>query len=208
MPFDPRPFFPAQDAAYNLPMATFGVTAVDTIVGEDSAVGLVPYGVIIQEADGTLTAAVRGTDDSIEWVEDFDAIPVQTPLGIVARGIQVSFSAFRTTSGADLASYKVSRVEGHSRGGPLALLLSAKYGWPCLLYACPKLVSQQVLDKANILAGWHVNGDPVPDVAPGYPSPPNVQRIYPPPGIPILDLGKHHAFATYKAAIALALAPA
>ena len=190
-------------------MDTFGLDVIDTIVGDDAAVGSVPYGVIVRETDGTLTAAVRGTDDAIEWIEDFDVVPVQTALGIVARGIWVSFSSFRTTSGANLSTYRVSRVEGHSRGGPLALLLSAKYGWPCMIYACPKLLGQQVLDKADVISGWHVDGDPVTDVAPGYPQPPNVQRIHPPPGIPILDLGKHHIFSTYKSAIGLYLiAPA
>jgi len=197
---DPRPYFIDQDAAYALPAATAGVVAIDTVSGDDLT-GPHPYGLIAQEADGSLTFAIPGTDDGIEWVEDFDVFPISTPLGNVARGIWGAYSTFKTTSGAPLGSYKIARVVGHSRGCCMALLASAEYGWPCHLFAPPRLVGSAVVAKTSLLSAWHVDGDPVPDFAPGWAEIPGVQRITAPAGVEPWDIAAHHEFRTYKAAI-------
>ena len=197
---DPRPLFPAQAAAYALPQPVLGLNVVDVILGDDLT-GPVPYGLIVREADGSFTVSIRGTDDTVEWVEDFDVEPVDTSVGTMARGIAVTFGSLRTSSGRPLPAYAPARVQGHSRGAPIALALSAAFGWPAVLYACPKLVGADVIAKAKIDTVWHVNGDIVPDVSPTFPGLPNVVRIPPPPGIGLLDVSGHHVFSTYQAAI-------
>lgn len=194
---DPRLYFTAQDAAYSLPASAPGV--IETFLGDDET-GPVPYGVAMD--DGTV--AFRGTTDSVEWVEDFDIEQVNTPLGGVARGIQITFGSLRTVSGASLSNFGDYHVCGHSRGGPLALLWAVQFGSPeYCLFACPKLVQSDVLAKLGKLSGmaWHVDGDVVPDVDPFYPSLPKVTRIPAPARTDPFSLSAHHIFATYKAAI-------
>ena len=158
--FDPRPFFPAQEAAYALPVSGTASGLVDTLFGDDLD-GPTPYGALVTQPDGSLTLAVAGTRDTAEWILDFDFLPLDTPLGFMARGIWATAGTWRWLSGKPLASYSIARVEGHSRGAPLAITLSAMLGIPAILYACPKLVSQAVLDKAQIAAA----GDPAVQAA-------------------------------------------
>ena len=199
---DPRPFFAAQDAAYDLedPANVPGPQVLDVIIGNDTD-GASRYGVIWQEVDGTITAAYRGTSDKPEWAEDFDVTPVETRLGQVTAGIWITYGSQSLLSGKLLTAYKVARVVGHSRGGPLAICFSAEFGSTAIVFACPKLVGDDVLAKSKPDCGWHMWGDVIPDLDPDWPSLPLVQRIKPPKGVGFLDVEAHHIWENYKTAI-------
>jgi hypothetical protein len=198
--FDPRAFFPAQEAAYALPVSGMAPGLVDTLFGDDID-GPMPYGALVTQPDGSLTLAIAGTRDAAEWILDFDFFSIDTPLGAMARGIWQTAKSWRWVSGKPLNAYSIARIEGHSRGAPLAITLSAMLSIPAILYACPKLVGPDVLAKAQIAAAYWVDGDIVPLAAPVYPDIPNTVRLSAPSNIPLLSIRDHHIFATYEAAI-------
>jgi hypothetical protein len=204
MLFDPRPFFPAQEAAYALPVAGTVSGLVDTLFGDDID-GPMPYGALVSQPDGTLTLAITGTRDAAEWILDFDFFQIDTPLGAMARGIWQTAKSWRWLSGKPINTYSISRVTGHSRGGPLAITLSVMLSIPAILYACPKLVGADVLSKAQIAAAYWVDGDIVPLAAPMYPDIPQTIHLPAPSDVPILSVRLHHIFANYEAAIDQAL---
>lgn len=209
---DPRQYFPAQEAAYAVtaPMigALCGAVVIDCLLGMDLG-GFDVYGVVAQEPDGSLIVAFRGTNDNVEWEEDFSIASVPTPLGLVSGGVWLTFNTLKTASGVPLSVYAQARVCGHSRGGPLAILWAVTFASPeYCLFACPKLVGQTAVGMLSALNGmaWHVDGDIVPDVAPSYPSLPAATRVAAPSGTDLFSIAQHHIFSTYEAAITAYLA--
>jgi hypothetical protein len=198
--FDPRAYFPAQEAAYALPASGTASGLVDTLFGNDID-GPMPYGALLDQHDLGLTLGIAGTRDTEEWVLDFDFFSIDTPLGAMARGIWATAGTWRWLSGKPLNSYPIKRIVCHSRGGPLGITLSAMLGVPVICFACPKLVSQAVLDKAQIAAAYWVDGDIVPLAAPMYPDIPQTIRLSAPSSVPLLSIRDHHIFSTYEAAI-------
>jgi hypothetical protein len=200
--FDPRSFFPAQEAAYNLPLTGSGTESglIDTLLADDLD-GPLPYGALVPGPGGKPILGIAGTRDGEEWILDFDFLPVDTPLGAMSRGIWQTVRSWRWLSGKPLNAYEIGGVCGHSRGGPLAITLSAILGIPAVVFACPRLVSADVLNKANVLSHVWVEGDIVPLAAPGYQSIPNTVSISPAPGVPIFSVRAHHIFPNYEAAI-------
>lgn len=198
---DPRTYFAAQDAAYALPAASPG--QIDTILGDDLN-GPNPYGIVMQDSAGVQTVAFHGTEDGPEWIEDFDAEPVETVWGTVARGLRLTLTTLRTASGVPLSTYNRARVCGHSRGANLAaawavLMSSPEYA----LFAYPRLCGMNIVARLIPLAGmtYQMNLDLVPLLLPIYPELAQVTHLELPAGIPFLDIAAHHRFATYKAAI-------
>lgn len=205
---DPTAYFSAQEAAYAVtaPMvgALCGAVVIDVLMGMDLG-GLNPYAVVCQEADGSLIVAFRGTNDSVEWEEDFAIEPVPTQTyGPVSGGIWLTFNTLKSASGVPLSNYAKARVCGHSRGGPLAALWAiAQVSPEYCLFACPRLFGAQAVSMLSSICGmaYHVDGDIVPDISPTYPSLPVTTRISAPPGTPLLSIAAHHIFSTYEAAI-------
>ncbi len=196
---NPRPYFPAILAAYSLPGALAGVSLVDTILGMDLD-GERPYGAVIGLPDGSQVIGFAGTRTGPEWVEDFEAEQVQTPLGGVSYGIWCTYSTLRTASGVPLATYAKAKVGGHSRGGPLAALWAVEYGSPeWCVFNSPRLLASDVLSKLACIAGaqQQVIGDLVSLLASFYPGFPFVNKVDA-PGLG--DLVYHHSFSTCMAA--------
>ena len=203
---NPADYFPAQEAAYAVkaPMigALCGALVIDVLLGMDLG-GMNPYAVVAQETDGSLIIAFRGTNDNVEWEENFTIAPVPTPFGPVSGGIWLTFSTLKTASGDPLSTYSKARVCGHSRGGPLAILWAIANSSPeYCLFACPRLLGAVAVSMLSGLCGmaYHVDGDIVPDVSPTYPALPAVTRVWA-SGIDPLSVAAHHAFSTYEAAL-------
>ena len=99
---------------------------------------VVPYGVRYRDAAGRVHDAIRGTDDTKEWAEDFFAVLRQCPWAppgvLVHAGIFGVYETLVTKDGTPIAGGALSETldtEGHSLGGGLAAIHAARLGAAC-----------------------------------------------------------------------------
>jgi hypothetical protein len=200
---DPRQYFAAQAAAYNLPNLPARLTVIDVLTACDIDGSTVPYAIVVKEADGTIRLVFHGTRDWQEIVADIDAVPD----GDCSAGVAGRFKTLAAQSGAALSTYAGAKVGGHSLGADLAVKWIQAYGASeYCLFAYPCLCEQAVLDALTPIPGiiCEVRGDPIAMLVTGYSRPSNVTRFK----APRFDLDPlyYHELTTYEAAIGAAAA--
>ena len=196
-----------------------GFRFVQTLMGNGNAEAPCCYGIVAERlSDGYRVAAIRGTADPSEWVEDGEFWPERSPwgpgkteggftdvvesiCGYLAPGVPVT-----------LGQLQVKAVVGHSLGAAVAEGLAAKYGLEYAgLWACPRLGDaafvQFLLSRVKTVLRLSVAGDIVPqvplDLPPifAYQHPPG-QLLQPADGTPS-DWPSRHALVTYLTAVSM-----
>ena len=135
-------------AADKQAIAALGYTYQQTIYGNDwssndevSADTTVSYGFLATSSTGELVAVLRGTDTTLEWIDDalfaFVSNPIKHSSGYTEQGFTKIYKSLRTgpsasaatvvnaiASKASLGSIASVTVTGHSLGGALSELLT------------------------------------------------------------------------------------
>jgi hypothetical protein len=122
---------------------TLGRDLVDLVMGTDSGLGIVPFGMITDGPAGKITT-IRGTQlpmGSIdEWWKDFKAwleFCRLAPGTRWERGFGQASDSLYVGTGTPLARYMVEHgieiIEGHSLGGPAATNVAAEAGTDLLV---------------------------------------------------------------------------
>ncbi|MGC2234285.1 MAG: hypothetical protein WBA09_22480 [Candidatus Acidiferrum sp.] len=208
-----------------------GYTLLQTMYGDDLATDIDPrlgievsYGFVALSASGECVAAIRGTDNIWEWVQDakFPMIPTPAGRGLVEDGFSSVYRSLRLRKAQPsandvtvkdfinglLATKQATRLTicGHSLGGALATLLAIDV-WKSAIDACYTFASPRVGDHifSDYYNKWAVptyrvenRFDLVPKLPPILPLPyEHVAEKYELKGSFSFNAAEEHHLATY-----------
>ena len=158
MPFDLslalNTFLPLAEAAYDLSKIPAGWKLISQIQTDH-------FGFVAKDESGRVCISIRGTEKPLEWIEDFDALPVPDRLGIVHQGFLIAWDKLRDSILAGVSSAlsgagTVTRllITGHSLGAALAVLCAAEFAQAQPLmytFAGPRVGFPDFADKYDTL---------------------------------------------------------
>ena len=128
-------------------------------------------GIVYSVTDGAICC--RGSQTADDWLQDFDAIPVWTPIGMVHSGFWSGMQALYATV-KPLATQPLI-LTGHSLGGAHARLLAGLFAldgipFELVTFAAPRPAwanLRRIVEKSGMKhRNYRFREDPVPMVAP------------------------------------------
>jgi Lipase (class 3) len=169
--------------------------------------GTVWLGVKDLGAEGYIIAG-RGSRMLDDWINDFDALMTQTPMGRLERGFSKGGMEAASQLRAHIDVERPITYTGHSYGAPHVYIMAAEIDCPALVYGfgAPKpgdVAFKSYLEDRHIIVMEYINsGDVVPDAPLSLPLEPYVHPATPvffnEPPVNSFDIFARHNIDLYE----------